>query len=238
MQILEMYRNPSGANRHKYITARFMSIDPLAEKFPYNATYAFQENKMGLGRELEGLELVYRKNTSPIFKKKFAMTIQYMNNRGTSGMIAKLNRIGRTILIDNTGKGSYYKPSEQAIYWDPTAGIKTDKGHLLSPATVLNHEVDHALEHKINPKEFKKNTDSYTGYDPQYDTKEEKRVITISEQKTALKHGEIMKGEVTRTNHRGVPMIMPSPISTENAKEGEFNINLKPVIIDKTEKKQ
>ena len=34
-----------------------MSIDPLAEKYPYNSTYAFQENKMGLGRELEGLEL-------------------------------------------------------------------------------------------------------------------------------------------------------------------------------------
>ncbi len=45
------YRN------YDYAIGRFMSIDPLAEKYPYNATYAFQENKMGLGRELEGLEL-------------------------------------------------------------------------------------------------------------------------------------------------------------------------------------
>ncbi|WP_317173655.1 RHS repeat-associated core domain-containing protein, partial [Flavobacterium sp. ANB] len=37
---------------------RFMCIDPLAQKYTYNSTYAFQENKMGLGRELEGLELV------------------------------------------------------------------------------------------------------------------------------------------------------------------------------------
>lgn len=37
---------------------RFMSIDPLSQKYPYNSTYAFQENKMGMGRELEGLELV------------------------------------------------------------------------------------------------------------------------------------------------------------------------------------
>jgi len=37
---------------------RFAQIDPLATKYPYNSTYAFQENKMGLGRELEGLELV------------------------------------------------------------------------------------------------------------------------------------------------------------------------------------
>ncbi|SNY99680.1 DUF6443 domain-containing protein [Flagellimonas pacifica] len=36
---------------------RFWQIDPLAEDYPYNSTYAFQENKMGMGVELEGLEL-------------------------------------------------------------------------------------------------------------------------------------------------------------------------------------
>ncbi len=37
---------------------RFFNVDPLAESFPYNSTYAFQENKLGMGREFEGLELV------------------------------------------------------------------------------------------------------------------------------------------------------------------------------------
>ncbi|MFP3596102.1 hypothetical protein [Chryseobacterium sp. SIMBA_029] len=37
---------------------RFFNIDPLAEKYQYNSTYAFQENKMGLGKELEGAELL------------------------------------------------------------------------------------------------------------------------------------------------------------------------------------
>ncbi len=45
------YRN------YDYAIGRFMSVDPLAEKYAYNSTYAFQENKMGLGRELEGLEI-------------------------------------------------------------------------------------------------------------------------------------------------------------------------------------
>ena len=40
---------------------RFFNIDPLAEKYAYNSTYAFQENKMGLGRELEGLELLQQR---------------------------------------------------------------------------------------------------------------------------------------------------------------------------------
>ena len=37
---------------------RFFNIDPLAEKYTYNSTYAFQENKLGMGVELEGLELL------------------------------------------------------------------------------------------------------------------------------------------------------------------------------------
>ncbi|MEC5171302.1 DUF6443 domain-containing protein [Chryseobacterium nepalense] len=37
---------------------RFFNIDPLAEKYFYNSPFAFQENKIGKGKELEGLELV------------------------------------------------------------------------------------------------------------------------------------------------------------------------------------
>ena len=36
---------------------RFWQVDPLAEDYIYNSTYAFQENKLGMGTELEGLEL-------------------------------------------------------------------------------------------------------------------------------------------------------------------------------------
>ncbi|MEW7289111.1 DUF6443 domain-containing protein [Aquimarina sp. 2304DJ70-9] len=38
-------------------TGRFWQIDPLAEEYTYNSTYAFQENKLGIGIELEGLEV-------------------------------------------------------------------------------------------------------------------------------------------------------------------------------------
>lgn len=36
---------------------RFWQIDPLAEDYTYNSTYAFAENKLGSGVELEGLEI-------------------------------------------------------------------------------------------------------------------------------------------------------------------------------------
>ena len=38
---------------------RFMSIDPLSEKYAYQSTYAFAENKVISHRELEGLEGVW-----------------------------------------------------------------------------------------------------------------------------------------------------------------------------------
>ncbi|OXA65291.1 hypothetical protein B0A58_16140, partial [Flavobacterium branchiophilum NBRC 15030 = ATCC 35035] len=42
---------------YDYAIGRFMSIDPLAEDYIYNSPYAFAENKIGMGRELEGCEL-------------------------------------------------------------------------------------------------------------------------------------------------------------------------------------
>jgi len=54
-----------GLNTHEWkyrvsdpAIGRFWQIDPLAEDYTYNSTYALQENKMGMGVELEGLELV------------------------------------------------------------------------------------------------------------------------------------------------------------------------------------
>ncbi|CAM1340228.1 hypothetical protein TAMYLO_110007 [Tenacibaculum amylolyticum] len=53
-----------GLNTHEWkyrvsdpAIGRFWQIDPLAEDYMYNSTYAFQENKLGMGVELEGLEL-------------------------------------------------------------------------------------------------------------------------------------------------------------------------------------
>jgi RHS repeat-associated protein len=42
---------------HDPAIARFFNIDPLSEKYVYNSPYAFAENKLGLGFELEGLEM-------------------------------------------------------------------------------------------------------------------------------------------------------------------------------------
>jgi RHS repeat-associated protein len=45
------YRN------HDPQIGRFVQVDPLATKYVYNSTYAYAENKVGMGFDLEGLEL-------------------------------------------------------------------------------------------------------------------------------------------------------------------------------------
>lgn len=55
---------------------RFFNVDPLAEKFAHNSTYAIQENKMGMGVELEGLELLpHNKGYFAIYGNQ--MTVKY-----------------------------------------------------------------------------------------------------------------------------------------------------------------
>ena len=48
-----------GLRIHDPRLGRFLSIDPLSKKFPHNSPYAFSENRVIDGRELEGAEYVH-----------------------------------------------------------------------------------------------------------------------------------------------------------------------------------
>ena len=78
---------------------------------------------------------------------------------------------------------------------------------------VLNHEIDHALQHDLNPKQ---QLEDYDKKNDQYGNEEEKRVIKGSEQVTAKKLDKLKDDEVTRLNHDGSPYETTSPISNED----------------------
>jgi RHS repeat-associated protein len=55
---------------------RFLSVDPLSRSYPYNSPYAFAENAVIHGRELEGLEWVLT-IYSPEISEKFKTAVKH-----------------------------------------------------------------------------------------------------------------------------------------------------------------
>lgn len=74
--------------------ARFVSVDPLADKYPWNSTYAFAENKVIRYMELEGTEIVdpfdylsdkagqyLEKKTYELASSMIELAANYVNNK-------------------------------------------------------------------------------------------------------------------------------------------------------------
>ena len=193
------------------MNARFNSIDPLAEKYFPISPYAFCANNPINYFDPDGRKIYYAPGISQEFKAKFAATIKYMNKKGTAGNIAKLQASDNIYYINEAGSiaTTNFDPRNKTINWDPDHLLYTDDNILVSPATILAHEADHAQKYdeviqSNDPTEVQKYSDSKKeGSDAQYGKKEEKRVITGKEQDAARKHGDINKQQTTRKNHRG-----------------------------------
>jgi RHS repeat-associated protein len=74
---------------YDYAIGRFMSIDPLTEKYAYQSHYNFSENRVIDGRELEGLEWASIKNNDGTSTRQ--LTVQMHNTSSISDkQVAKI----------------------------------------------------------------------------------------------------------------------------------------------------
>ncbi len=112
-------------------------------------------------------------------------------------------------VYETTGESQHISGT---VYWNPELGTLTDNKVVRSPASVLDHELDHSVQ---RAKNYEKWNDDRSTQDPDYDNKEEKRVITGSEQKTSRANGEIGDNEVTRKNHKGTHVITSGSTSNK-----------------------
>jgi len=205
-----------GARYYDPRTSVWLSVDPLAEKYPNVGSYVYCVNNPVKFVDPDGKRLIYAQGSSSGFKNNVVTSIRYMNRMGTSGIIKQIMNHSKTITIKEYSGNSYFDPATNTIYWNPEMGVLTTNWVILSPSTVLNHEADHALQKLINSKQ--QAIDKITP-DKDYENKEEKRVINTSEKETALKHGEIKEGEITRNNHSGKRYNTKSPTTTEGKNE-------------------
>ena len=216
-----------GARYYEPRLSLWMSVDPLQEKYPNISTYCYAANNPIKFIDSDGRKLLFASGTTEAFKQKFRAAIMYLHEHNADGIIAQIDKSSTIIYItERVGEASAFSKTKKTIYWNPNMGVLTSSDKKMSPAAVLNHEADHTLQYLKNPDKFAQ--DSKT-LDPDYNDKEEMRVITGSEQKTALALGEISAGEVTRTDHIGIPYITKSPTTTE-AKDGKIPKN--PFVMD------
>jgi hypothetical protein len=203
------------------VSARFVTVDPLAEEDAHISPYAFCRNNALLYSDPDGRKVVFAQGATAQFKREFAAAVKYLNAHGAGGMLANLQKSKETYTVGfgQIAEGAGFSYKDRTITWDPRTGTTTTDAegnkHKLSPSNLLNHEADHANQYDKNPEQYQKDRNTK---DDDYQNKEEKRVITGSEQDTAHKLGEVPAGQVTRNSHDGGTLYPTTgPTSTKPA---------------------
>ena len=212
------------------------SVDPLAEKYYHISPYAYCGGDSVNFVDPDGMKvtLVYKNGRGEMdtytfsgfhgeksitvpnqpFILDFIKAYAYNTyNGGGDNMCLAVNSNDYNIFVydatafwgDNAK--TYYESerNEQHIYWESHKGLKTTEGGCQSAATRLEHEFDHAVFDKMNHQQHRLRREVE---DSQYENKEERRVITGSETKTAKANNESV-----RKDHKGTTYDTVSPIS-------------------------
>jgi len=108
---------------------RFFAIDPLASKYPHNSPYAFSENRVIDGVELEGLEVVPSNQIWDLSVGKTTVSVSYYNDIIIDGEFKVATIHGRQVSLyeiqSGPNKGNYFGIEHNN-------GTYVDFGHTIS----------------------------------------------------------------------------------------------------------
>ena len=213
---------------------RTTTMDPLAETYYPTSPYAWCGNNPMRFVDPDGKIIKFANGTTNEQKKQFWQVVRYLDQHNCGGRYGQLKNSSQVYVINMNVEESLFDGRNRevpTINWTPNKGVETDNGTIMSPATVLNHEMTHAT-HFDNAKKLldKGNIDAWNAYvettkkgtSEAYSSKEEELVITGNEQRTARLLGEIKSDEVTRTNHKGKYVSVESPISNKKVEESQM----------------
>lgn len=227
------------ARFYQPMLGRFTTIDPMSEKYYSISPYAYCAGNPVNLVDLDGekIRIFYEENGQAVsflysgsetdipdneYVKAVIEAYKYnkenWSRAGFSGPcpsteLVESNNVTVGIYQSMSFDSKYYRENggAQYIIWNQWEGTVTDSGKVLSPATILAHEADHAID---DFRDAKKHSDRQGQLMKDYTNQEEHRVVTGSEQLVARANGEIGPNEVTRHNHNGKVVYTTGPSSS------------------------
>ena len=208
----------------------WLSVDPMADKYPSISPYAYCAWNPVKLVDPDGNKIIFSKGATKEQIAQFYQAVSYLDEHKCGGRFGQLrsSRYTYTIVFIDDINQSKYNNKTKTIYWAPTLGLLTNEDIVLSPSTVLNHEMTHAtrdddvdnLRQEVAKKEYKEKKETYEkqtthGSSKQYDTIEDEQIINGVEKRTALLLGEIEEGQVTRRDHKGTAVRVANPTSNK-----------------------
>ncbi|MDO5760282.1 MAG: RHS repeat-associated core domain-containing protein, partial [Bacteroidota bacterium] len=206
-----------GARQYNPILPMWDRMDPLCEKYYNINPYVYCLNNPANAIDPDGRKVVIWYTNRKGERKSFVFTgfhgqkslkvpkdqfildfiksyLYNARNGGGENMIKAVtnNKYNielrdATLEINKEFTTEYYNDGNAYVFWESRKGLRTSNGGKQSPATRLEHEFDHAIDHLTNPHNHRIRQEQN---DEQYENKEERRVITGSEKKTAKANNE------------------------------------------------
>jgi len=179
-----------------------ISRDPIAEAGGLNL-YGYVGNNPVNAFDPLGLKIC----VSPDDQDAYDEAKKHLEGTAFEKQIQELEQSQNLYYLNTTTSADTFVYPTNTIYWNPNLGLTTPDGLNIDPSILLGHEITHANLYDQNRSAYMKTSTTEV---PQYQTLEERRVITLFENPTAAKFNEGI-----RTDHSGSYYETISPTSTK-----------------------